>query len=135
MPDPPHEAERAQGPEPGGPAGFVVVQAGGVAARACPDFLIHRSCRIESRHDVSKLAPDVGVGCGYRRRWGRLDAAPIERDREVVFKVVRLEDGVLPAGDLSFYHLGDVVEDFEHADETIAASSTPGRVRRQGDGR
>ena len=111
--------EHTQSPEPSDAPGIVQVQARRITTRTRPYLLVRGSCGIEVWHDVSKLAPDVGIGSQIRRRRSRLDPAPVERDREVVFKVTRLKDRMLLARHLALHHFGDVVEDVEHAMDTF----------------
>lgn len=111
-------AERTQSFEPGNPPGIVQIQARWISTRVRPYLLIRRPSRIEVRHHIFKQAPDFEIGCICRRR-RRLDPAPVERDRKVVFKVACLENRVLLARHLALHHLGDVVEDLEHTDEAV----------------
>ena len=115
------KAKGAQGREPACSPCLVQAQSRWLATRACPYFLIHRSRRIEVRHDVFQLAPDFRRSSRNRRRSVRLNAAPVERDREVVFEIARLEDRVLAPLYLALHHLSDMVEYLENTDHTVPA--------------
>ena len=117
--------EHSQSPEPGNAPGIVEVQARGITTRTGPYFLIGGSCGIEIRHDVSKLVPDVGIGCESRRWRGRLDPATVEDDREVVFKVTCPEDRMLAPRHVTLHQLRDVIENLKHADQAVPARTCP----------
>ena len=127
--------KHTQSPEPSDAPGIIQVQARRITTRTRPDFLIRGSCRIEIRHHVSKLVPDVRIGYERGRRRAGLDPTPVERDRKVVFEVARLKDRMLLARHLALHLLGDMVEDLEHADDTVPPSSMLARARRPVDGR
>ena len=117
--------QQLQSPEPGNAPGLVDVQSRGITTRSRPYLPIGGSCRIEVWNDVSKLFPDVGSGCGSRRLGGRLDPAPVEDDREVVFKFTCPEHRMLAPRYVTLHQLRDVIEDLKDADQAVPTSTCP----------